>query len=205
MPSRALPEPVFRVDSVASFMTRRDNRAMMSPTTKNIRTTGRRCLPLPGLPHSASHVVLRVTIGVLLLLITCIPFRAVASHLYGADLFYTHIAGNTYRISLIAYGDCKGGAFFGLPISAPVVEVYNGATRIDTFFLQLQATTKPGTATCSSSVDPAAGHHLLLNLPSPSRIRTGASGSGSGNPGVRWYCARARSAAARPSCTRGSA
>src|SRR4030095_2887720 len=33
--------------------------------------------------------------------------KALASHVYGADLFYTYLSGTTYRITLVVYGDCN--------------------------------------------------------------------------------------------------
>lgn len=61
-----------------------------------------------------------------------------ASHLYGADFFYTHVSGNTYTITLHAYGDCGGTQFPSLSSSFAEIEIYNGNTRvrIDTLILQ---------------------------------------------------------------------
>lgn len=49
-----------------------------------------------------------------------------ASHLFGGELFYTHVSGNTYTVTMILYGDCSGSAlaFQGLTSASPQIEVY---------------------------------------------------------------------------------
>ncbi|NCX96240.1 MAG: hypothetical protein EBX41_07480, partial [Chitinophagia bacterium] len=53
-----------------------------------------------------------------------------ATHIFGADLLYKHISGNTYQIILTLYGDCSADAtLFGqLSTATPNVLVYRGAT-----------------------------------------------------------------------------
>src|SRR5690349_14860774 len=72
-----------------------------------------------------------------LLFLAVASLPAAANHLFGGELFYTYVSGNTYKITMVLYGDCgssAGGAFQGLPTAQPEVEVYNGAT-----FFQLVA------------------------------------------------------------------
>ncbi len=69
---------------------------------------------------------------------------ASASHLVGMDLKYTHITGNTYKITLIAYGNCgsntgSGSAYSTLPTSTPTVYVLNGASLVATLTLAIEA------------------------------------------------------------------
>jgi len=68
-----------------------------------------------------------------------------ANHLVGMDLFYTWISGNTYKITLIAYGDCGSAAttpaFAALSTNAPEVYIYNGSTFVATINLAIQAPT----------------------------------------------------------------
>jgi gliding motility-associated-like protein len=64
-----------------------------------------------------------------------------ANHLVGMDLFYTWVSGNTYKITLVAYGDCGAGpssAFGALPTNTPRVYIYNGNIRIDSINLAIQ-------------------------------------------------------------------
>ena len=68
-------------------------------------------------------------------------FNSFASHIVGIDLFYTYISGDTYQITLVAYGDCAGSAFSSLPTGAPVVCVYNGNTSVGSVTLAIQAPT----------------------------------------------------------------
>lgn len=64
-----------------------------------------------------------------------------ASHIVGADLYYTWITGNTYKITFVAYGDCgpaSASAFSQLPTGAPRVCVFDGTTNITTLTLAIQ-------------------------------------------------------------------
>ena len=56
--------------------------------------------------------------------------RSYGSHIFGVDMYYTHVAGNTYTIHLVIYGDCSGAAIGSLPTSTPVIGIYNGDTHI---------------------------------------------------------------------------
>jgi gliding motility-associated-like protein len=76
-----------------------------------------------------------------LLFLTLGFLKAEASHILGGEINYTYVSGNTYKITLIIYGDCAGtpGAFQGLTTATPAVQVYNGVTLITTINLQPQA------------------------------------------------------------------
>jgi len=80
-----------------------------------------------------------------------------ASHLYGADLFYTHVSGNTYSINMVIYGDCNitpNSVFLTLSTSSPVIEIYNGTTLTQTTSLLLQNPTagEEVTPVCASQL-----------------------------------------------------
>jgi len=78
------------------------------------------------------------------LLFFCAGSPAKASHIVGADLYYTHISGNTYQISIALYGDCgplSAAAFSSLPISTPQICVYKGNTLVTTVSLGLPSPT----------------------------------------------------------------
>ena len=73
----------------------------------------------------------RIVAVLILSLISLLPSKSYASHIVGADMYYTHIAGFSYWVTVILYGDCGPssiGAFGSLPTSTPQVCVYNGAT-----------------------------------------------------------------------------
>jgi len=79
-----------------------------------------------------------------LLLFACLFFiaqKAEASHLYGGDLFYTHVSGTTYTVTLVLYGDCGGSSFPSLPGATATINVYNGVTSVTTMTLICQAPT----------------------------------------------------------------
>lgn len=122
-----------------------------------------------------------------------------ASHLYGADLFYTHISGNTYTVTMNVYGDCSGGSFGGLFGSSPQIIVYNGTTQYTTLNLVKQNPTNGievtpvcasqiGNTKCTNANNPIPGvkkyvyaANVTLNTTSTNwRFRfTGNMGSGS--------------------------
>ncbi len=56
----------------------------------------------------------------------CFTATVDASHLFGGELNYKHLSGNTYEITLTLYGDCSGQSFPNLFSSNPVIGVYNG-------------------------------------------------------------------------------
>lgn len=78
-----------------------------------------------------------------LLLVTILftASRSYATHIFGVDLYYTYVAGNTYTINLVMYGDCSGAAFGTFSSSAPVVNIYNGNTFVSSVTLAIQAPT----------------------------------------------------------------
>jgi gliding motility-associated-like protein len=79
-------------------------------------------------------------LGLVLLLLSFA--KANANHLFGGEIFYTNVSGNTYKITLVLYGDCSTTsitAFDALPTATPVVEVYNGTSLVSTLTLTAQA------------------------------------------------------------------
>ena len=57
--------------------------------------------------------------------------KAFATHIYGADFYYTWISGNTYKITLALYGDCSGASFPSLNGATATALAYNGATAFN--------------------------------------------------------------------------
>lgn len=67
-----------------------------------------------------------------------------ASHIVGTDLYYTHISGSQYKITVVLYGDCgpmSSVAFSTLPTSAPHICIYDGSTYVDSISLPIQLPT----------------------------------------------------------------
>jgi gliding motility-associated-like protein len=94
-----------------------------------------------------------IALFLLLIGMQCFSITASANHLFGGELYYTYISGNTYNITMILYGDCGSSsaqAFAGLPTAQPEVELYNGANFIQTITLQPQ----PGSGIDVSPVCP---------------------------------------------------
>jgi gliding motility-associated-like protein len=59
--------------------------------------------------------------------------EATASHIYGGDIKYSYVSSNgtnhTYKITLVLYGDCSGGAFTTFYSGcSPVIEIYKDGT-----------------------------------------------------------------------------
>ncbi len=62
-------------------------------------------------------------------------FSSFASHIVGCDMFYTWVSGNTYKVTVILYGNCgpaSSAAFSTLPTSTPYVCIWDGATYWNT-------------------------------------------------------------------------
>ncbi len=64
-----------------------------------------------------------------------------ATHIVGVDLSYTYVSGTTYKITLVAYGDCAGASFPSLPLSSPLICIYDGNTSVGSLNLTLQPPT----------------------------------------------------------------
>jgi len=69
----------------------------------------------------------------LLSFLLCHSTHMNASHIFGGDIGYKHISGNTYEVYLNLYGDCSGVSFPNLITSVPNIEVYNGLSPIGNF------------------------------------------------------------------------
>lgn len=106
-------------------------------------------------------VVLRsLALSILLILGSVASF---ASHVVGGDIYYTHITGLQYRITVVLYGDCgpaSSGAFAtlddGPPTPAqPQICIYDGATLQPgmPFRLNLQGPGEEITPVCPDSLN----------------------------------------------------
>ena len=83
-------------------------------------------------------------------------FSSFASHIVGCDLNYAWVSGNTYKVTVVLYGDCgpaSSGAFQTLQISTPQVCVYNAGTLFSTLYLTLDPTI-PGNFPCGKEITP---------------------------------------------------
>lgn len=85
---------------------------------------------------------------------------AKASHIYGADFYYTFLGnfnGNErYKISLVMYGDCNlatGSAYLSLSQSQPEVIIFKGLSRIDTVRLAVEGPGVEVTPVCPGLIN----------------------------------------------------
>lgn len=64
-------------------------------------------------------------------------FYSRASHIFGGELLYTYVSGNTYKITLTLYGDCGAAAsiFNSLYGARPLIFLLNGNAKVDSFYL----------------------------------------------------------------------
>ncbi|MBS1772557.1 MAG: gliding motility-associated C-terminal domain-containing protein [Bacteroidetes bacterium] len=98
--------------------------------------------------------------------------KSYATHIYGADFFYTNNSGLSYAITLVVYGDCSGASFPNLPGATPQVEIYNGSSLISTITL--------------SQTGPSAGIEVTPVCPSQLSNTTCVSSTGT-VPGVKKF------------------
>ena len=61
--------------------------------------------------------------------------KAHATHIYGGELLYTYLSGNTYEITLTLYGDCSGQNYPGLTNASPELAIFRGSALYDTLTL----------------------------------------------------------------------
>ncbi len=88
---------------------------------------------------------------------------AAASHIFGGELLYTNISGNSYTVRLTLYGDCGptgASAFAYLPTATPLIHIYHGS-HLDSFHIVLHA--EPNTGIEVSPVCPAELHNTNCN------------------------------------------
>jgi gliding motility-associated-like protein len=46
-----------------------------------------------------------------------------ATHILGGELYYSHLGGKQYKLTLVLYGDCGGSSFPSLSTSIPVINI----------------------------------------------------------------------------------
>ena len=96
---------------------------------------------------------------------TAILNPAKANHLFGADFTYTWVAGNTYKINLIIYGDCGNttGSFAGLTGATPLVYIFKNGLKIDSVNLSQVGTSVEVTPVCPAQ----ANQTTCVNITNP--------------------------------------
>lgn len=99
-----------------------------------------------------------------------LPKKDFATHVFGSELRYDHISGNTYQVQLIIYGDCSGAAYPTLSTAQAPIFLYDGNTFISC--TQLQVTNAPGqlvTPVCPSQVNNTWCANVLGTIPGISK------------------------------------
>lgn len=103
-------------------------------------------------PATMQH--LKTTLLVVLSLCGLISL-SYGSHLYGGELYYTHLSGNQYKVTMVLYGDCSGSSSLitALYSATPEVKVYNGSSLFRTMYLKvLSGAGAEVTPVCSGSI-----------------------------------------------------
>lgn len=104
-------------------------------------------------------------------LLLIISHQALATHIVGGELVYTHLTGNQYSITLVVYRDCLGGqAQFDNPASVGIFNsngtlVQNVSIGLDSV-VTLQSTINSSCVTAPNNVCTEAGYYTqIVNLP----------------------------------------
>lgn len=82
------------------------------------------------------------TLILAVVLLCSFSVRSLASHIVGADLYYTSLGGLQYRVTVVLYGDCgplSATAFASLPTARPQVCIYDGAAFWQSYDLRVKA------------------------------------------------------------------
>ncbi len=110
----------------------------------------------------------------LLLIICCLPAKA--SHLYGADFFYEHIKDTSYKVTLVAYGDCSGAAFSnGFYGATPIIKLIRSGRVVDSFRLTLDTAGEEVTPVCKAEkANTACANPNSFTVPGIMRFRYSA-------------------------------
>lgn len=114
-----------------------------------------------------------------------------ANHLVGMDLFYTWVSGNTYKISLVAYGDCGSAsttaAFGALTTNSPEIHIYNGASYVTTIRLTVQPPTTGVeiTPVCPADIANTQCTNVSFSIPGIKKFVYSANYTVSG-PSANW-------------------
>lgn len=95
--------------------------------------------------------------------------KARATHLYGADFYYTHVSGNTYTVSLAVYGDCAGQIFYTLANATPEVEIYNNGSLWGGMTLFLTGPGVEVTPVCPEDANNTACWNTASSIPGVKR------------------------------------
>src|ERR1700759_3474458 len=72
--------------------------------------------------------------------------RVAANHVFGGELLYKYVSGNTYTLTLTIYGDCgtsNPSAFDLLPVDSPIIRVFRN-NYLDSFHVRLYPTPNSG-------------------------------------------------------------
>lgn len=90
---------------------------------------------------------------ILLFILLLLPLFSRADHVAGIDLYYTHLSGNTYRVSMLVYGNCRGNGYEDLPTLNPQIDVIDsGVTK--TIFRSMALKLEPGSVADASPYCP---------------------------------------------------
>jgi gliding motility-associated-like protein len=126
----------------------------------------------------------------LLLLVLFAARDSKANHIYGADLFYTHIIGNVYNITMVIYADCNGSpAFSGLSTAAPEIVIFRNDTVQSSLTLSIQnpSTGIEVTPVCASQLNNTTCVSVSGTLPGVKKFTYSASVSLSGTAIWKFY------------------
>ncbi len=79
-----------------------------------------------------------------------------ANHIFGGELYYTHISGNTYKIAMTLYGDCGSDnprALALLETAAPEIQILDGSIEITNISLAVILKGLEVTPVCPAFID----------------------------------------------------
>ena len=102
-------------------------------------------------------MIFRYLISALFLLLS---YTTQATHIFGGEILYEHVAGLTYKVKLTLYSDCASNSTNSLYTSNPRVDVYNG----NNYFALLQLNLVPNSGIEVTPVCPAQAGLTTCNI-----------------------------------------
>ena len=117
-----------------------------------------------------NHFYKRLRLYCFLPLLLLLATRASATHIYGADFYYTYISGTSYKVTLVIYGDCSGQNFPYLSGATPTVTIYNTGTQTQSFLLHQDGPPLEVTPVCPSQINNTACKTTNTTIPGVMRF-----------------------------------
>jgi gliding motility-associated-like protein len=88
----------------------------------------------------------------------CFSIKSYATHIFGGELLYRYVSGNSYILTLTLYGDCSAAAASALPGATPKIYIYRDNVQVDAINLSLSDGDVEVSPVCPGMLDKTTCH-----------------------------------------------